>query len=66
MQNFLEQRFMFDATLTLRREPISTAALLRALLSFPLMTLKVVTAIHYQALRLLLKRTPFYAHPKAT
>jgi DUF1365 family protein len=66
MQNFLEQRFMFDATLTLRREPISTGALLRALLSFPLITLKVVTAIHYQALRLLLKRTPFYAHPKAT
>lgn len=66
MQNFIAQRFMFDATLTLRREPISTLALVRALICYPLMTLKVVTAIHFQALRLLLKRTPFFAHPKST
>ena len=66
MQNYREQRFVFDATLTMRREPISTGALIRALLEFPLMTVKVVTAIHFQALRLLLKRTPFHAHPRAT
>jgi DUF1365 family protein len=66
MQNYREQRFVFDATLTMRREAISAGALLRALLMFPLMTLKVVMAIHFQALRLLLKRTPFHAHPGAT
>jgi uncharacterized protein len=66
MQNFREQRFVFDATLSLRREPISAGALVRALFGYPLMTLKVVTAIHFQALRLLLKRTPFFAHPRAT
>jgi len=27
------------------------------------MTVKVVAAIHWQALRLLLKRVPFYDHP---
>jgi DUF1365 family protein len=65
MQNYREQRLVFDATLSLRREPISAGALIRALFEFPLMTLKVVAAIHWQALRLLLKRTPFHAHPGA-
>ena len=64
MQNFTKQQFLFDATLALRREPISAGALIRALLGYPLMTLKVVMAIHFQALRLLLKRTPFFAHPR--
>jgi DUF1365 family protein len=53
----------FDATLNLRREPLTAGTLARALVSFPLMTLKVVTLIHWQALRLLLKRTPFHVHP---
>jgi DUF1365 family protein len=30
------------------------------------MTLKVIAAIHFQALRLWLKRTPFHAHPTPT
>jgi DUF1365 family protein len=64
MQNYREQSFVFNATLTMRREVISAGALLRAMLSFPLMTLKVVAAIHFQALRPLLKRTPFHAHPR--
>jgi len=53
----------FDATLNLRREPMTAGALARALAFFPLMSLRVVTLIHWQALRLLLKRTPFHAHP---
>ena len=40
-----------------------SASLARALVSFPLMTAQVVTLIHWQALRLWLKRTPFYTHP---
>ena len=66
MQNFRGDQFMFDATLTLRREPISAASLLGALLGYPLMTLKVIAAIHLQALRLWLKRTPFHVHPTPT
>jgi uncharacterized protein len=53
----------FDATLTLRREPMTAGVLARALASFPLMSLKVSAAIHWQALRLLAKRTPFHLHP---
>jgi DUF1365 family protein len=29
-----------------------------------MMTVKVIILIHWQALRLLLKRTPFFTHPK--
>lgn len=57
-------RRAFDATLTLTREEISSAALSRALLRYPLMTSKVAGAIYWQALRLWFRRTPFFTHPK--
>lgn len=62
--NTLEQgSAKFDATLTLRREPWTAAALHHALLTHPWMTAKVITAIHWQALRLLLRRVPVFTHP---
>lgn len=53
----------FDATLTLERRPITGANLARCLLRYPAMTLRVVLAIHWQALRLWLKRVPVHDHP---
>jgi hypothetical protein len=53
----------FDATLSLRREPMTALALARALVSFPLMSLRVSALIYWQALKLLAKRTPFHVHP---
>jgi len=64
MENWRESRLDFDATLTLRREPITSLTLARALIAFPLITLKVTVMIYWQALRLLLKRAPFFTHPK--
>jgi uncharacterized protein len=55
---------LFDASLMLKRQPISHKDLTRVLLKYPLMTMKVTTMIHFQALRLLLKNTPFFTHPK--
>jgi DUF1365 family protein len=54
----------FDATVSLQRKPLDGASLARVLCRYPLMTAQVVTAIHWQALRLWLKRTPIHDHPK--
>lgn len=56
----------FDATLVLHREPIGHTALARALLSFPLVTVKVSAMIYWQALRLWIKKTPLFTHPGNT
>lgn len=66
MQNLKRDERIFDATLSLRQEPLSAGALLKVLAAFPLMTVKVVAAIHWQALRLWLKRTPVHDHPRNT
>jgi len=63
MENARQGRKIFDATLVLEREEISGAALARALAAYPLMTLKVVAAIHWQALKLWLKGAPVHDHP---
>lgn len=53
----------FDATLMLERRPINSASLARVLWRYPLMTTRIVTAIHWQALRLLLRGNPVHTHP---
>jgi len=53
----------FDATLALEREPWTSRSLGRILLLHPWMTAKVIGAIHWEALRLFMKRVPVYTHP---
>jgi DUF1365 family protein len=46
---------LLSATFSGRRSSLTTAALLRSLFSLPLVTFKIVAAIHWEALRLWLK-----------
>ena len=46
-----------------REQPLDAAAMRRALLRQPLLTLAVVWRIHWQALRLLAKRAVFHPRP---
>jgi uncharacterized protein len=67
MQNFEHRepvQKLFDATLLLARRPLTSRSLAGALIGFPLMTVQVIAGIHWQALRLWLKRTPVFAHPE--
>lgn len=59
-----EQRCIFDATLSLRRESISKASLNSILWRYPWMTAKVAWGIYWQALKLFVKRVPVHDHPK--
>jgi DUF1365 family protein len=63
MDNLKAGLKVFDATMALSRHEITAKSLAGALLRFPFMTGKVIAGIYFQALRLWLKRCPFYTHP---
>ena len=54
---------VFDAALALRRRPLAGPTMAATLLRFPWMSARVILGIHWQALRLWLKRVPYHAHP---
>jgi DUF1365 family protein len=64
LSNWQAGRRVFKADLTLDRREISPAVLNLMLFKFPLLTLRVTMAIHWQALRLWLKKVPFLTHPE--
>lgn len=57
------QGVMFRAGLRLTRHPLTDGALARVFVTHPLLTLKVIGGIHWQALRLWLKGAKYHSRP---
>ena len=64
LETLFEGESQVDATMALKRREITTSSLASILLQHPWMTAKVVTSIYWQALKLGIKKAPFYDHPK--
>jgi len=63
MSNLRDGERIFDAGMSLARTPLTAMSMARVLAAYPFMTVKVIAAIYWQALRLWMKRVPFHVHP---
>lgn len=60
--NPLEKHFV--ASIQMKRQPLTSKQLRKQLFAIPSMAIKTVWGIYWQALKLLVKRVPFYGNPK--
>jgi uncharacterized protein len=59
-----ERGLVFEASLALKREPLSKKTLQKQLFKKPVMTASIVAGIYWQALRLYLKQIPYIPYEK--
>lgn len=64
IQNIKNNKKLFNASINLKKLELNSKNLTKTLLSYPLMTLKVISTIHLQALKLWLKGINYVPHPK--
>ncbi len=64
IENISDNDKLFDASMSLKRIELNNKNLISTLVNYPFMTLKVVSAIHIQALKLWLKGIDYVPHPK--
>lgn len=63
MENFENQKKIFDVSMLMQKRPITTLGLFWLGIKYPVYSLKVFAGIYYQALKLYLKKVPVHTHP---
>jgi hypothetical protein len=63
IREYQEERLLLVATLSGRLQPLTDLRLFKALLGYPLLTLKVTVLIHWQALKIWVRGGRFYSRP---
>jgi hypothetical protein len=66
LENYEDKEKVFDATLNLKRYPVSCGGLSTILVTYPMLTIKIFLGIYWQALKLFLRKVPMHLHPKKT
>ncbi len=64
LKNYQDDRLIFDASLALKARALNAWSLNLHLIRYPLMTINIGAAIYWEALKLFVKGTPLYSHPK--
>jgi DUF1365 family protein len=64
MEDHDRDGLLFEAELTAERREITGSSLARMLIKYPMVTVKVIAGIYWQAFRLWRKGVPFYGHAK--
>ena len=62
-KNDAEQQKQFEAAIAMRKLPLTDKHLAKQMLKIPSTALKTVWGIYWQAIKLFIKRVPFYGYP---
>ena len=65
IDNLQQGQCVFQAQMKLQRIAMTAETQAKVVRQFPLMTIKVAAAIHWQALKLFVKRVPVQPHPRS-
>ncbi len=64
LENWQDDKKIMDATMTLNREALNKKSMNLILIRFPWMTVKIISAIYWQAVKLWWKGLPIFDHPR--